>query len=794
MKKTAPSHGFDFAREVWGILFMALGMFFSLSLVSFTPTDPALNAASNVHDIGNLCGIVGAYVADVLFTVFGISAYVTALLFFFLSLMQFFGRKISVRIRDVFSYVGLVAFASALIHLRLEVVEIGSQTVSGGGVVGTIIGETLSRYFNRPGAYMLSSALAFLFFMLATKLSMRDILVGLQRGGTHLFLGIVRGAAACGAGLLPWCKKIAASCQTIPSLCRDGVQRIQKWSAERTREESVKIERPLRQTQTQTREDAKPILHAASSLSQPQTHLSEPTILKRADLKQKKVAAAQLKFLQMSSEGYVPPPISLLDSPEGVKVDVDEEALKKNSMLLNKKLTDFEVQGNVTAIHPGPVITMYEFEPAVGTKVNRVVNLEDDLSLTLGGRSVRIIPHLPGKAAVGIEVPNRERELVYLKDVLASSSFQKNSHRIPLAIGTNTKGEPFVTDLTRMPHLLIAGSTGSGKSVAINTMIISMLYKQSPSDVRLILVDPKMLELSIYDKVPHLLLPVVTSSKQAVSAMRWATKEMERRYRLMANASARNIVGYNERIKHGELKLVSPEEAETMMQDNPQSTPHTGTLPYIVIIIDELADLMMTSSQQMEETITRLAQMARAAGIHLILATQRPSVDVVTGLIKANFPARIAFKVSSRHDSRTILDTMGSEQLLGAGDMLFMSPTGGTIDRYHGCLVTDAEIARVVSHVKQQAEPVYDESILTFAEKEQEAALTGFDEVDDDMYDQALQLVTETRQASISMVQRRLRIGYNRAARMIERMEAEGVIGPAEGSKPREVIANAIQK
>ncbi|MBI4126239.1 MAG: DUF87 domain-containing protein, partial [Deltaproteobacteria bacterium] len=468
--------------------------------------------------------------------------------------------------------------------------------------------------------------------------------------------------------------------------------------------------------------------------------------------------------------------------------------LRKNSMLLEKKLTDFEDAGRVTAIHPGPVITMYEFEPAPGTKVNKVTNLEDDLSLTLGGRSVRIIPHLPGKAALGIEVPNHERETVYIKDIIASTSFQKSSNKIPLAIGTNTEGHPVVADLSRMPHLLIAGATGSGKSVCINAMITSILYKLSPEEARMILVDPKMLELSVYDGIPHLLLPVVTKPKQAVSAMRWAVREMERRYRLMADCGARHIAGYNEKVKKGEVNILAPSEQDEMLKQNPEAAIHTGSIPYIIVIIDELADLMMTASQEMEETITRIAQMARAAGIHLILATQRPSVDVVTGLIKANFPARISFKVSGRHDSRTILDSIGAEKLLGAGDMLLMSPSGGEILRHHGCLITDGEIARVVTHLKQQGEPVYDETILEQAEKDETAAAMGFDDIDDELYDQAVHIVTETRQASISMVQRRLRIGYNRAARLIERMEAEGVVGRAEGSKPREVLSSAFQK
>jgi S-DNA-T family DNA segregation ATPase FtsK/SpoIIIE len=515
-----------------------------------------------------------------------------------------------------------------------------------------------------------------------------------------------------------------------------------------------------------------------------------PKILKRADTKPRS-ADDQLKFHRMTTEGYEAPPVALLDTDDTKKIVVDEETLKKNSLLLEKKLKDFDVEGKVLAIHPGPVITMYEFEPKAGTKVNKIVNLQDDLSLTLGGRSVRIIPHLPGKAALGIEIPNSEREMVYLRNIVSAPQYAKSQSKLPLSLGSSTAGHPVVTDLTKMPHLLVAGATGSGKSVAINSFIINILMKSAPEDVRFILVDPKMLELSVYDGIPHLLLPVVTKPKTAVTAMKWAIREMERRYRLMADSGARNILSYNEKVKSGQVELVSEVRAKEMLEENREAAPHTGKLPYIVIIIDELADLMMTASQEMEESITRLAQMARAAGIHLILATQRPSVDVITGLIKANFPARIAFKVTAKHDSRTILDAIGAETLLGNGDMLFMTPQGGNVIRIHGCYVSDSDIARVVTHLKGQGEPVYDESIL----KEPEGAAAGieFEEGDDELYDQAVRLVAETKQASISMVQRRLRIGYNRAARMIERMEAEGVVGPAEGSRPRQVLVGNLE-
>ncbi|OGQ22647.1 MAG: hypothetical protein A3I05_03720 [Deltaproteobacteria bacterium RIFCSPLOWO2_02_FULL_44_10] len=825
-------NGFDFAREIWGILFLALGLFFTLSLASYSPTDPALNSATNVEQIGNLCGIIGAYVADILLTLIGVSSYITAALFFLLSFLQFFGKTISFRLRDILFASLLIAFVSTFFHLRFETINMGRYAIAGGGIVGGLLGQTLISYVNRPGAYIVSSALILLFFLLTTQLTISALFLNLHRALLWCTVGLWHGLVTLGDHL-PDIGRIAVQglrrTGTLAMIPFQGLIDLIGRHAPMDEDEEdgahtpVRIERP---THHGLEEDEEPDddeededldedddeeednEEEDEDLDEEEDDETEgngkdhndehqaggPKISKRPDLKKKIISDSQLKFLQMNMEGYDPPPLSLLDTKEGPKAEIDETSLKKNSLLLEKKLTDFEVRGRVTAIHPGPVITMYEFEPAPGMKVNKVVNLEDDLSLALGGRSVRIIPHLPGKAAVGIEVPNHEREIVWLKNIIASTFFQRSSNKIPLALGTNTEGKPVVLDLTRMPHILIAGATGAGKSVAINTMIMSLLYKMSPEDCRLLLIDPKMLELSVYEGIPHLLLPVVTKPKQAISAMRWATKEMERRYRLMADSGTRNIAGYNEKMKKKQIKIVSLEKAEELTSIDPEAIAHTGVIPYIVIIIDELADLMMTSSQEMEETITRLAQMARAAGIHLILATQRPSVDVVTGLIKANFPARMAFKVTARHDSRTILDSMGAEQLLGAGDMLFMSPTGGTITRHHGCLVTESEIARVVTHLKQQGKPIYDESILTYADRQKEIEDEEFTEEDDELYDRAVQIVTDTRQASISMIQRRMRIGYNRAARMIERMQSEGIVGPPDGSKPREVIGQRMEK
>jgi S-DNA-T family DNA segregation ATPase FtsK/SpoIIIE len=459
---------------------------------------------------------------------------------------------------------------------------------------------------------------------------------------------------------------------------------------------------------------------------------------------------------------YRVPPTTLLDTIEKKEVKVDKESIQANASILEKKLKDYGVEGKVTEVRPGPVITMYEFEPAPGIKVSRISNLADDLAMALSAVSIRIIAPIPGKAVVGIEVPNKARQTVYLREMIESEVFRASHSYLTLVLGMTIAGEPYVADLTKMPHLLVAGATGSGKSVSLNSMICSILFKATPGNVRFLMIDLKMLELSFYEGIPHLLLPVVTNSKNAKTALRWMTDEMERRYSMMAEKGVRSIEKYNQK-----------------MQKQEGGEP----LPYIVVVIDELADLMMVSPKEVEEYIARLAQMARASGIHLILATQRPSVDVLTGIIKANFPARISCKVFSKVDSRTILDTNGAESLLGNGDMLFLSPNIGRLQRLHGPYVSEGEIKRIVEYLKQQGAPSYHNEILKEPEEEENG-----EEMDDEKYQEAVDFVMSKGEASISMVQRRFRIGYNRAARIIERMERAGVVGPSDGVKPREVF------
>ncbi|HEY0194523.1 MAG TPA: DNA translocase FtsK [Kofleriaceae bacterium] len=532
--------------------------------------------------------------------------------------------------------------------------------------------------------------------------------------------------------------------------------------------------------------------------------------------KEQAAEAERQTFIKLGEGDYQLPSIQLLNYDASTANHIDKTAMLELSAKLTQTLENYGVKGDVVAIRPGPVVTMYEFAPAPGVRVNKIVNLSDDLALALEALRVRIVAPIPGKAAVGIEVPNKTREKVFLKEIVADEMFTKGRGKLPMAIGKDIEGAPAVVDLARMPHLLVAGTTGSGKSVAVNAFITSLLYHASPEDVRMIMVDPKMLELSIYEGIPHLLLPVVTDPKKANLALRWAVEEMDRRYDLLAQMGVRDIGGYNDKVGKQLAKLeadklraaadaaaraIEDDVGKAVDADSPEDadarerivTAPQHRLPYIVVVIDEFADLMMCAPKEVETSVARIAQKARASGIHLILATQRPSVDVITGLIKANFPSRIAFSVASKIDSRTILDQTGAEALLGAGDMLF-SDRGAAPQRLHGCYVDEDEIHRVVAFLKTQGRPVYNLDILKPRDEDGEGGEGGMPssgpggKSDDDMYDKAVYIVTTTRNASISWVQRQLRIGYNRAARLVEEMEKQGVVSPPDHTNKREVL------
>jgi S-DNA-T family DNA segregation ATPase FtsK/SpoIIIE len=499
-----------------------------------------------------------------------------------------------------------------------------------------------------------------------------------------------------------------------------------------------------------------------------------------------------LALAKRSSGPWEPPALALLDFVPAANTVVDRDALRRKAETLEKKLQNYKVEGRVVEIHPGPVVTMFEFLPAEGVKISQIANLADDLTMALEATSIRIVAPIPGKGVVGIEVPNSVRETVYLREILSSEEFGRAKSKLTLALGKDIFGNPQVTDLAKMPHLLIAGATGSGKSVAVNAFILSLLYNASPEDVRMILVDPKVVELQVYEGIPHLLLPVVYDPKHAAAALRWAVEEMERRYELLARAGTRNLQSYNQRVDRMRAAAGNPGAVSDTEPNAGARTDSTETepeewerLPYIVIILDEFADLMMVASKDVETAVARLAQKARAAGIHLVMATQRPSKEVITGLIKANFPSRIAFRVSSKIDSRIILDQSGADALLGYGDLLFLRPGSSLVTRVHGPFVSEEEVHRVVEHVKRQGQPEYQMDILS------SAASSDEDEDDaeaDDLLEQARTIVVETRRASISFLQRKLTIGYNRSARIMEQLERRGVVGPPNSRGERQVL------
>jgi S-DNA-T family DNA segregation ATPase FtsK/SpoIIIE len=745
-------------KELKGMGIGVLGIFLLMALVSFNANDLSFNSYSSETGVRNIGGRLGAEVADLFLQVFGIASYLIpcSFLYFAYRLLRF--KEFNWRYYKGIAYLGLLLSLSALFAFNLEFTVFFGQRVPTGGFVGFKTAELLRRYLGISGALLL------LLPMLAASIMV------LSRFSLVLFADWWIGSLG------------------------------EKWSRFRERRA---LNRELLDREPKPVEQGGPLIKPLPPPIPPSVTVTK----KEKKRESEKTLPLQETFDFVRDDGnYRTPPLSLLDVPPAAEKRLDREALTMNARLLEKKLKDFGVEGEVVEICPGPVVTMYEFAPGPGIKVSRIAGLSDDLSMALQALSIRIVAPIPGKGVVGIELPNRERETVYLKEILGAEEFHRGKLKLPLALGKDISGAPLVTDLARMPHLLVAGATGSGKSVSINTMILSLLYTATPRDLRIIMVDPKMLELSVYEGIPHLLLPVVTNPKKAALALKRAVDEMGRRYRLMADKGVRNVESYNRLLEREEKELaeqrgkepVPPDEPDDVMDDeeaiqaflDKDAVLDHGHLPYIVVIVDELADLMMVAGRDLEESIARLAQMARAAGIHLILATQRPSVDVITGLIKANFPARISFQVSSKTDSRTILDCNGAEALLGSGDMLFLPPGTARLQRSHGAFVSDAEVQRVVDFLKKQGKPVYDK---TFLEEKADDEKGADDDDIDERYDAAVALVAETRQASISMIQRRLRVGYNRAARMIEKMERDGVVGPSDGtSKPREVFVSKL--
>lgn len=738
-------------RESALLVCLALAVILLIALVTYSTADPGFSRSGINITVHNAIGRVGAWVSDLLFVLFGYPAYLFPVLVGYSGWLLFrraaaqhaTTARLNVPIRVLGLVFGLIA-ASAISALKFTMAA-HHLPEAAGGVVGQGIGFGLQSGLSDVGATLLLIA----FFLGCVTISTNFSWVS----------------------AMDWIGRMALRSTTV---VRRGVT----W---------------LRDT-VDGRRERKTRLHVRAAESSKQAQRSKPKI--EPVLRPIRPSARVQEERQVPLFGPVAadqlPPLLLLDNPPVKQAGYSRSALEAMSRQVELKLRDFGVEAEVVAVNPGPIVTRFELQPAAGVKVNQISNLAKDLARALSAVSVRIVEVIPGKSVVGLEIPNETRELVTLGEILRSSAYDNAAGSLTLALGKDIGGRPVVADLSRMPHLLIAGTTGSGKSVAINAMILSLIYKATASHTRLIMIDPKMLELSVYEGIPHLLAPVVTDMKEAANALRWCVAEMERRYKQLAALGVRNLASYNRKVSEAIAKgkpIIDPLAKPQELADDVGELPVLEPLPQLVVVVDELADMMLVVGKKVEELIARLAQKARASGIHLILATQRPSVDVITGLIKANIPARMAFQVSARVDSRTILDQMGAESLLGHGDMLYLPPGTGLPQRVHGAFVSDQEVHRVVDALKASGQPQYLDEVLEDPVDNGAAGLGETGTEQDPLYDQAVRVVTETRKASISGVQRRLRVGYNRAARMVEDMEAAGVVGPLASNGAREVLA-----
>jgi S-DNA-T family DNA segregation ATPase FtsK/SpoIIIE len=744
-------------REGALYVFGALALILWFALFTYDPADPSFSHATTDAEVRNGVGRFGALIADLLFNFFGRPAYLFTLMVFYLGWMLYREQKTQIELTKLDFGLRFAGFLATLVtSCGLSTLHFSSVgfNESAGGIVGQVVGYGLADLMKLLGA----STLLFCLWVAAIS----------------LFLGI------------SWI---------------DVMDRIGQWTLSAYEKARIRVD--------EFRDRAEGRRQAAAR--QDIVKVQKVLKAKRAKPRIEPVVSSLETSVRAEKERQVPlfdppqagelPPLSLLDDPPEQKLGYSEDSLEAMSRLVELKLKDFNIDVEVRSVSPGPVITRFELDPAPGVKVSQIANLSKDLARSLSVVSVRIVEVIPGKSFVGLEIPNQARQLVTLGEILKSKAYDEMASPLTLALGKDIGGKSVVADLARMPHLLIAGTTGSGKSVAINAMVLSILYKAQPEQVRLIMIDPKMLELSVYEGIPHLLAPVVTDMKEASNSLRWCVAEMDRRYRLMSALGVRNIGGYNRKVKDAmeagkPIKDPTFRPPEIFDEEKPIEHPTLTPLPFIVVIIDELADMMMIVGKKVEELIARLAQKARASGIHMILATQRPSVDVITGLIKANVPTRIAFQVSARVDSRTILDQQGAENLLGHGDMLYLPPGTSLPVRVHGAFVADNEVHAVVRQLKKSGAPRYVDEILE-GPSSPTPGLVGIDKMpadspdaeEDPLYDQAVQIVLDTRKASISGVQRRLKIGYNRAARMVESMEAAGLVGPLQPNGTREILA-----
>ena len=740
------------AREAGLIALALIAVYLFIALLTYDAADPGWSQAVPVHRVHNSGGVVGAWLADVLLYLFGYLGYLFPFILAFDGWRLFQNQRLQQPLNPlqlslrVAGFLLLFAGGCGLSWMYFHTgARLPHDLHGAGGIFGDAVGNSLLVTFGRLGTTLIMLAMFLAGVTLYTGLSWLWVMDSTGHWTLRLW-----------------------------QLAHGAVHNLRETAAGRKakRERESVIREEIQKAESRPPPRIEPVMSGLTAGVRSEQEKQEHLFVPPAD--------------------SVLPPLKLLDGPQPSGGRYSREALEAMSRQVELKLKDFGVEVSVVAVHPGPVITRFELEPAPGVKVSQISNLAKDLARSLSVVSVRVVEVIPGKSVIGLEIPNESRELVTLGEILNSSAYEEVKSPLPLALGKDISGNPVVTELNRMPHLLVAGTTGSGKSVALNAMILSLLYKSTARQVRLIMIDPKMLELSVYEGIPHLLTPVVTDMKESANALRWCVAEMERRYRLMATMGVRNIGGFNRKVREAAERRKPLKDPLYQPAGEGDTAPDLEELPFIVVIIDELADMMMTVGKKVEELIARLAQKARAAGIHLLIATQRPSVDVITGLIKANIPCRIAFQVSSKVDSRTILDQMGAEHLLGHGDMLFLAPGTSIPERVHGAFVDDNEVHRVVENLRGRGEPDYLEEITSGPADGGTDVIPGLEPVSDDhdpLYDEAVRIVTESRKASISYIQRRLKIGYNRAARMVEEMEQTGLVGPLESNGSREVLA-----
>jgi S-DNA-T family DNA segregation ATPase FtsK/SpoIIIE len=733
--------------EFLGVALFAAALIWLISLATHEPTDPVwFFTTGTTHAPANFAGRVGAFLSELSFQLFGYAAYLLPAAVATAGWHYFWCRTPDAKYTKLAGVTLFFSCACGFLSLVLGSAELGGRTFQAGGSIGLWLGAWLAEYLNRAGSVIVLLTTMALAVILSTQFSFGRLFSDANTNSRDLSargIGLIR-------GWLDDRKKARARREVIAKHTKAATPAAVANAPTLVPPDEAPVKPQPRQAPVVARKrgDATPPLPLPDA---------EPS-----------KAAAPRK-----QGAYTLPPSSLLDAPKAER-KIDERELMDAARHLEDKCREFSVEGQVAQIHPGPVVTTFEFKPDAGVKYSKITSLSDDLCLAMQAESV-LIDRIPGKSTVGIQIPNLNREPISLRELLDADVYQRSASKLTLALGKTIHGEPYIADLATMPHLLIAGSTGTGKSVGLNSMLTSILYRATPDDVRMIMIDPKRLELGMYEDIPHLMTPVVVDPKKAANALRWAVREMEERYKTLASEGVRNIEQYNRNIR------------SAIAEGGAAADELPRPLPFIVVVIDELADLMMVASNEVEESICRLAQMARAVGIHLILATQRPSVDVITGLIKANLPSRISFRVSSKTDSRTILDSNGAEQLLGKGDMLFLPPASSRCIRLHGPYISEQESARLASFLRKQGKPVFDETITAEDEK---TGPGGIEYEKDDLYDDAARIVVDSGQVSISYLQRKMRIGFSRAARLVDMMEAEGLVSPGAGGKPREVLVD----